>query len=99
MANFSRQSLCPMTWSDSIPQEVYHALIPPALPNGAIGAAEEAEAKFLHNSHRTAMLGRSDVWRKCSHRPHVQAQAVSERVVYMARHCVEHARSSGGRVH
>eukprot|EP00959_Pyramimonas_sp_CCMP1952_P112806 2358273-Pyramimonas_sp.AAC.1 len=48
---------------DSLPQEVYNAPIPVVMPDGATGAAETAEAKFLNNNRGTAMLGSSDFWR------------------------------------
>eukprot|EP00959_Pyramimonas_sp_CCMP1952_P096635 2019880-Pyramimonas_sp.AAC.1 len=44
------------------------------------------------------MLGSSEFWRKCSHRAHSDA-LVGECAVYIARHCAEYPRSSGGWVY
>eukprot|EP00959_Pyramimonas_sp_CCMP1952_P364289 7628712-Pyramimonas_sp.AAC.1 len=52
---------------DSIPLEAYNALIPRVLPKHAAGAAEEAEARLLKHGRKPAMLGSSEIWRKCSH--------------------------------
>eukprot|EP00959_Pyramimonas_sp_CCMP1952_P019414 410266-Pyramimonas_sp.AAC.1 len=97
--NFLKAELDSDDRPDLIPQEPYNALAPLVLPNDATGTAEEAEANMLRQGQRSATLGSSEFWRKCSHRAHSDAQFVGECAVYMARHCAEYARSSGGWVY
>eukprot|EP00959_Pyramimonas_sp_CCMP1952_P277293 5797123-Pyramimonas_sp.AAC.1 len=82
-----------------IPQKACNALSPLVLPNGATSTAEAVEANALRLGQRSAMLGSSEFWRICSHRAHSNAQFVGDCAVYVARHCVEYARSSGGWVY